>query len=942
VAIPCAAQADAVIANSGQVFSNAGSRVDSYRSSLGPYGGSNVGNDGTVQAAGSIVVNGGTINGTTIPNTAAGLAVVPAPANATPLPLGATFPGSLNINTASDSITLSPGVYVAANINVNFAGAINISNTNFPGAISDRPSGPVIIFVTGSLNLGGNENLNGLPANLQFLVTSQGYVNVNNNGTLVGAIYAPTSVVNLDSTVFGSVVGSAVMLNSGSAVHFDQGLACPPVAPSSPAVLAPSPLPAPPGQVGCYVGTANGWVAVPCVDPTTLLSGFQSFDVSSQGLGTTASGGTTPPIVFGQVEATVDSVAAEQNFFPLGCTPGKSPPQVCADGTVCPASGNCPCNATNCASNVCDSSGRCSGGNQWGIQLNSNWFPCPTPVTGLCWAQFIVATDAVAGDTAVCIETWQNGTSAWKDQNFCVGANGQQVNAGGSLVGDGGLDFTVTTRKGPLQAGDFANVAAFAYSSGGTALIGLVGQFSWVSTQDAVSSTETALPNRIPGLYAVVTTDQYNLAQSWTNVAGGFLGMDNSATTTFTNAQVQELYAISDCQGDVSANGPTCSQPTLTTSNVLFEPDGTSAETNDLSLVQTPIVAFPNNNLAVTEELSSTSGTCLQANHLFVKDNGGDNGGVPSNVGGIPFWESPDIFIVPPGGPTPLVGDTPADFELTAGVTYNVYLQVHNDYGCSPVQGPINVFIDAADPDIGFANWDGVTPGASTGTYAKFGASGTNIVPAFNAAIIGPWPFTPLTNGGHKCLLAAVAAGTETKPAASGSAPVLPPAYSSNQIAQRNLQIGDACSYNITNSSTSTANLSMGISVTPATPATPAPGSTGGPTVSLTFNDPNSTFFNIWTGQASATTPPLITLSQAGSGSTLTTTVALDTSYIELLSVPLGAGQSPSVSINITPVGTPPTVNVSTFVTSPMSGDILLANGGSCNATLVITPPPPP
>ena len=80
------------------------------------------------------------------------------------------------------------------------------------------------IRVTGSLNLGGDENLGGVPANLTFLVTSAGWDNVNSNGQLVGSIYAPMSGVNLDSVVFGSVVGSTVTLNSGAAVHYDCSL----------------------------------------------------------------------------------------------------------------------------------------------------------------------------------------------------------------------------------------------------------------------------------------------------------------------------------------------------------------------------------------------------------------------------------------------------------------------------------------------------------------------------------------------------------------------------------------------------------------------------------------------------------------------------------------------------------------------------------------------
>jgi hypothetical protein len=87
-------------------------------------------------------------------------------------------PGSINVNDARSSITLSPGDYVAANINV-----------NYPGSITVSPGGPVRIWVTGTLNLGGNENLNGSPENLAFLVTSSASVNVNSNGSLYGLLY---------------------------------------------------------------------------------------------------------------------------------------------------------------------------------------------------------------------------------------------------------------------------------------------------------------------------------------------------------------------------------------------------------------------------------------------------------------------------------------------------------------------------------------------------------------------------------------------------------------------------------------------------------------------------------------------------------------------------------------------------------------------------------
>ncbi len=191
--------------------------VDSYQSSVGAYGGSNVGSAAVVQAATTISNNGGVVRGTLRPNTPAGLAVVPVPAGARNLPLGSTTPGSLNINNAAQSITLAPGNYVAANINV-----------NAPGAIRIAPAGEVRIWVTGSLNPGGNLNANGAPKNLTILVNSSGFVNINRGGAFYGLLYAPTSVVNVNGPIFGTVIGRSVTLNSGAAVHFDQSSTCAP------------------------------------------------------------------------------------------------------------------------------------------------------------------------------------------------------------------------------------------------------------------------------------------------------------------------------------------------------------------------------------------------------------------------------------------------------------------------------------------------------------------------------------------------------------------------------------------------------------------------------------------------------------------------------------------------------------------------------------------
>jgi hypothetical protein len=280
------------------------------------------------------------------------------------------------------------------------------------------------------------------------------------------------------------------------------------------------------------------------------------------------------------------------------------------------------------------------------------------------------------------------------------------------------------------------------------------------------------------------------------------------------------------------------------------------------------------------------------------------------------------------GVAAPSVTDSPVPVELLTGASYNVYLRVHNDFGCSDVTGPISVFVDAADPNLGFANWRKVTDGSDQGLYTTFGAAGAVIAPAFGAGIVGPFPWTPDT-AGHKCLLAAVAASNETKPPASAKAPVLPPAYSSNQVAQRNIQIGSSCTYSITNPNTTSANLLLGVSVTPATPA---PGSSNGPAVSLVVGDLGGVWAAAWQGL-----PGLASVTPDGTN----TTIVLSSSYVALTNVPLAGGQSPAVSIQITPGNAvPPTVNISAMVTDPRTESILQENGGDCTGTQIVINPP--
>jgi hypothetical protein len=189
-AVPCAAKAKAVIANTGESVHNSGTTVT-----------------GDVQAGGNIIKNGtAVITGTQTKNTPANLAVVPVPANAT----------NLGNYVVSGTVTLPAGNYRANSFAMN------------PGSTLIISGGIAQIWVTGaSLTLGGTANAGGDPTNLEFLVTSQQFVNVNTNSNITAFIYAPIAGVVVSGTVNGSVVGSSTTINSGGAVNFVAAARCP-------------------------------------------------------------------------------------------------------------------------------------------------------------------------------------------------------------------------------------------------------------------------------------------------------------------------------------------------------------------------------------------------------------------------------------------------------------------------------------------------------------------------------------------------------------------------------------------------------------------------------------------------------------------------------------------------------------------------------------------
>jgi hypothetical protein len=206
--------------------------------------------------------------------------------------------------------------------------------------------------------------------------------------------------------------------------------------------------------------------------------------------------------------------------------------------------------------------------------------------------------------------------------------------------------------------------------------------------------------------------------------------------------------------------------------------------------------------------------------------------------------------------------------------------------------------------------------------------AGATINP-YKVTTMGPFPWTP-DAGGHKCLLAAIQAAGQhaVSQVLSDGGVWLPPAYQSNMVAQRNLQIpgGSTCAYNISNSSGADVDLSLGVSVTPSTPA---PGSAGGPDITLTFGDLSGAWYAQWVLQG-------LTVATADGQ----TTVNLQASDVALNTVilPAGVDPPPQVTIHLAsgPAATVALSSTLTTIAGPETdagAQILLQNGGSCQLT---------
>jgi Flp pilus assembly protein TadG len=212
--------------------------TDSYDSSKGSYGASNIGNYGNVASNGDIdlqgnpTVNGwayygssGSINGVAHADGSQNLVKslsyqsVSTPSSydnssiASSGYLDKQNPPNFTMHSNNSSVTLAPGTYYFNNFTAT-GGTINVT-------------GPVTIYVAGSVSLTGNVDDGELPSNLTVnVLPSSPSVNFGGNSSLYAQVYAPDTAVTGGGTgdFYGSVIGQTLSLGGTGAIHYDSSL----------------------------------------------------------------------------------------------------------------------------------------------------------------------------------------------------------------------------------------------------------------------------------------------------------------------------------------------------------------------------------------------------------------------------------------------------------------------------------------------------------------------------------------------------------------------------------------------------------------------------------------------------------------------------------------------------------------------------------------------
>ncbi len=215
--------------------------LDSYDSSRGYYGGSNVVSNGNIGTNISTIdlKNNVTVHGTQTTQAHFVLDPVIVPAGLTAL----VSSGELSFSN-DQTQTLLSGQYKYSGISFGnktklvIAGNVTLYLTGDPSILSGNNTelvinagASLIIYADGKVSFNNDvlvNNVSKIPGKFIIYSTYSGSdgVKIDNNSTFYGVIYAPQTdvILNNNVTLYGAIVGKTVEISNNVAVHFDEAL----------------------------------------------------------------------------------------------------------------------------------------------------------------------------------------------------------------------------------------------------------------------------------------------------------------------------------------------------------------------------------------------------------------------------------------------------------------------------------------------------------------------------------------------------------------------------------------------------------------------------------------------------------------------------------------------------------------------------------------------
>jgi Flp pilus assembly protein TadG len=214
--------------------------TDSYNASLGTYGSQTPGDNGHLCSDGDITVQNGTVNGDATPGAGHSVSIGQGgvtgstkprtkPLKLPPVDFGNVefdndnhqvpvppfVPAKTEFKKAAGSeVYLPPGTYYFTKFTVNSDSPIRID-------------GPVQIYVSGNVSLGGGSFLNQskTPSDLQIFCSGK-KVSVSGHSNFYGIIYAPSSDIEVagGADFYGAAVGATLKFHNDGGIHADQSV----------------------------------------------------------------------------------------------------------------------------------------------------------------------------------------------------------------------------------------------------------------------------------------------------------------------------------------------------------------------------------------------------------------------------------------------------------------------------------------------------------------------------------------------------------------------------------------------------------------------------------------------------------------------------------------------------------------------------------------------